>query len=258
MVEYLHRKYYQPRKLQMRACHPRDLVEQVVDMCRYQNREPAITRELLDAACGSYFLEETESQGVERMKPVVAVAQAVGRRRGRPRRRAGLPTARRGRATARSSRPRSPSRMVDRRAVHVHGGAARRRLPADGPVHGLLLLASEALVVVLTVFRRADRRRRSQPARARADDAVAARPAARRAAAGAALAPEAVTVLLSALGLLVVIGGKVSLGRSFGLMPANRGVVSTGLYRLVRHPIYMGYLITHVGFLAANPTLGTR
>ena len=54
---------------------------------------------------------------------------------------------------------------------------------------------------------------------------------------------------------LVVIAGKLSLGRSFGLMPANRGVVSTGLYRLVRHPIYMGYLITHVGFVAANPTL---
>jgi hypothetical protein len=63
MVEYLNRKYYQPRKLQMRACHPRDLVEQVVNICRYQNREPMITRELLDAACGSYFLEETESQG---------------------------------------------------------------------------------------------------------------------------------------------------------------------------------------------------
>jgi SpoVK/Ycf46/Vps4 family AAA+-type ATPase len=65
MVEYLQRKYYQPRKLQMRACHPRDLVEQVVDMCRYQNREPVITRELLDAACTSYFLEETGSQGNE-------------------------------------------------------------------------------------------------------------------------------------------------------------------------------------------------
>ena len=63
MVEYLLRKYYQPRKLQMRACHPRDLVEQVVNNCRYQNREPAITRELLDAACASYFLEESESQG---------------------------------------------------------------------------------------------------------------------------------------------------------------------------------------------------
>lgn len=63
MVEYLDRKYYKPRKLQMRACHPRDLISQVVDMCRYSNREPGITRELLDAACGSYFIEETESQG---------------------------------------------------------------------------------------------------------------------------------------------------------------------------------------------------
>ena len=52
----------------------------------------------------------------------------------------------------------------------------------------------------------------------------------------------------------MVIGGKLSLGRSFGLMPANRGIVSTGLYRVVRHPIYLGYLITHIGFVAANPT----
>ena len=65
MVEYLNRKYYQPRRLQMRACHPRDLLEQVIDMCRYQDREPVITRELLDAACGSYFLEESSSQGNE-------------------------------------------------------------------------------------------------------------------------------------------------------------------------------------------------
>ena len=66
MVEYLDRRYYTPKKLQMRACHPRDLVEQVVDICRYQGREPGITRELLDQACGSYFLEEVESQGVEK------------------------------------------------------------------------------------------------------------------------------------------------------------------------------------------------
>ena len=65
MVEYLHRKYYQPRKLQMRACHPRDLLEQVVDLCRYRGETPTISRELLDAACGSYFLEETSSQGNE-------------------------------------------------------------------------------------------------------------------------------------------------------------------------------------------------
>jgi hypothetical protein len=62
MIEYLQRKYYKPRHLQMRACHPRDLIDQVVDLCRYHGRAPVITRELLDAACSSYFLEEAESQ----------------------------------------------------------------------------------------------------------------------------------------------------------------------------------------------------
>ncbi len=52
----------------------------------------------------------------------------------------------------------------------------------------------------------------------------------------------------------MVIGGKISLGRSFGLIPANRGIVSSGLYRLVRHPIYLGYLVTHIAFVLANPT----
>lgn len=42
----------------MRACHPRDLVEQVMDMSRYQGKTPVITRELLDAACSSYFLDQ--------------------------------------------------------------------------------------------------------------------------------------------------------------------------------------------------------
>jgi hypothetical protein len=65
MVEYLNRKYYTPRRLQMRACHPRDLVEQVVDMCRYHGKTPALSRELLDAACLSYFLEESDSQAGE-------------------------------------------------------------------------------------------------------------------------------------------------------------------------------------------------
>jgi hypothetical protein len=58
IVEYLLRRYYEPRGLDMRACHPRDLVEQMVDMCRYQKRPMQITRELLDLACRNYFLEE--------------------------------------------------------------------------------------------------------------------------------------------------------------------------------------------------------
>jgi protein-S-isoprenylcysteine O-methyltransferase Ste14 len=124
-----------------------------------------------------------------------------------------------------------------------------------GRITGLLLLASEGLVVVLTVFRRST---------GVVDRSVRARilmtvslvgPLLVGPTAGGALLSEAMTVAILACGLVIVIGGKLSLGRSFGLMPANRGVVSTGLYRLVRHPIYMGYLFTHVGFLIANPTI---
>jgi protein-S-isoprenylcysteine O-methyltransferase Ste14 len=71
----------------------------------------------------------------------------------------------------------------------------------------------------------------------------------------AALAPDVVTTLLSAVGLAIAVVGKASLGRSFGLVPANRGVVMRGPYNLVRHPIYAGYLLTHVAFLAQYPSV---
>jgi protein-S-isoprenylcysteine O-methyltransferase Ste14 len=125
-----------------------------------------------------------------------------------------------------------------------------------GRVTGLLLLASEALVVILTVLRRpAGIVDRSTRARVLMVVSLIG-PALVTPASIPALLPEFTTVAVSACGLLVVIIGKLSLGRSFGLMPANRGVVSTGLYRVVRHPIYMGYLVTHAAFCAANPTIG--
>jgi protein-S-isoprenylcysteine O-methyltransferase Ste14 len=124
-----------------------------------------------------------------------------------------------------------------------------------GRLTGLLLLGSETLVVVLTVLRRSSSIVDRSP-RARVLTTLSIMgPFLVRPAAAVALVPETATVLLSGIGLTVVIGGKLSLGRSFGLMPANRGIVSTGLYRVVRHPIYLGYLITHVGFFAANPTV---
>ena len=123
-----------------------------------------------------------------------------------------------------------------------------------GHVTGLLLVASEGLVVVLTVFRRsAGTVDRTMRARLLTVFSCFGPPLVKPAASVAPMASEAFTVLVSAIGLLIVIVGKVSLGRSFGLTPANRGVVSSGVYRLVRHPIYLGYLVTHVGFVVANP-----
>jgi len=73
VIDYLQRRYYGPRNIEMRACQPRDLVNHVLDLASYQKRSPVITRELLDAACASYFLEEVEHQAASRRTERVAV-----------------------------------------------------------------------------------------------------------------------------------------------------------------------------------------
>jgi protein-S-isoprenylcysteine O-methyltransferase Ste14 len=118
---------------------------------------------------------------------------------------------------------------------------------------GLLLLVSEAMVVLLTIFRRrANIVDRSFAARAVTIVSLLGPPLLRPSN-GSALLPDVMTALISAVGLCFVIAGKLSLGRSFGLAPANRGIVESGPYLLVRHPIYTGYLVTHLAFLAAHP-----
>jgi protein-S-isoprenylcysteine O-methyltransferase Ste14 len=69
---------------------------------------------------------------------------------------------------------------------------------------------------------------------------------------GIKLVPEGLAAVIQVAGVSVQIYAKWSLGRSFGLLPANRGVIVAGPYRVVRHPLYLGYLVTDIGFLAAN------
>jgi protein-S-isoprenylcysteine O-methyltransferase Ste14 len=66
---------------------------------------------------------------------------------------------------------------------------------------------------------------------------------------GLAIIPVYVVAPLQIVAVSFVIWAKASLGRSFALLPANRGVMTGGAYRLVRHPIYAGYLAGHVLFL---------
>lgn len=123
-----------------------------------------------------------------------------------------------------------------------------------GHVTGLLLLASESLVVVLTLVRRRTKLVDRSAAGLLTTVMSVAGPPLLRAAEGPNTIPDAVTAVASAIGVGLVIVGKVALGRSFGIAPANRGVVVRGPYVLVRHPIYAGYLVTHVAFVVAHPT----
>jgi protein-S-isoprenylcysteine O-methyltransferase Ste14 len=123
-----------------------------------------------------------------------------------------------------------------------------------GHITGLLLLASESLVVVLTILRRRAILTDRSIAAAVATTLSLVGPPLVRAVNGQALLPDFVTAIVSGVGLLIVIAGKMALGRSFGIAPANRGVVARGPYAFVRHPIYAGYVVTHVAFAIAHPS----
>ena len=63
------------------------------------------------------------------------------------------------------------------------------------------------------------------------------------------------TGALATLGLVfelcgVILGqvARVYMGRSFGILPANRGIVSKGPFRWVRHPVYIGWLLLSIGY----------
>ncbi|HAR42934.1 MAG TPA: hypothetical protein DCS07_09945 [Bdellovibrionales bacterium] len=43
------------------------------------------------------------------------------------------------------------------------------------------------------------------------------------------------------------------LGVSFGISPAYRGTVESGVYRYTRHPMYTGYAIAEASFILSNP-----
>jgi protein-S-isoprenylcysteine O-methyltransferase Ste14 len=115
----------------------------------------------------------------------------------------------------------------------------------------VLLLVSEGVVLVFLLLRRPT-------------DRISLKPWDWLIAAGGSFVPLLVTTtgqtfapigtLLMLAGLITHIGAKLSLNLSFGLVAANRGVKQRGFYRLVRHPMYAGYILGHIGFLLVRPT----
>lgn len=127
-----------------------------------------------------------------------------------------------------------------------------RAFSITGAPHLLLLLGGELLSVVLVLSAR----------RARHADRSWAPLAATvvstfyfffvRLDYGTPVLPELLCNAIQLCGIGTQIAAKLRLGRSYGVLPELRGLVTDGPYRWVRHPIYLGYLINHVGFLLAN------
>ena len=55
---YLVDRYYRKTNRPLRACHPRDIVDQVVTVARYNEQEPALSKEFIDQACTNYFVQQ--------------------------------------------------------------------------------------------------------------------------------------------------------------------------------------------------------
>lgn len=57
------------------------------------------------------------------------------------------------------------------------------------------------------------------------------------------------------VGVVFQIASFAGLNRSFGIVPANRGVKTTGVYRFIRHPMYLSSMIFSTGYFLANISL---
>jgi protein-S-isoprenylcysteine O-methyltransferase Ste14 len=72
---------------------------------------------------------------------------------------------------------------------------------------------------------------------------------------GPPIVPVWGAVFLMLYGLLISVSAKLSLRRSFGVVAARRSIRHGGPYRIIRHPMYLGYIITNIGALLINPSV---
>ena len=131
---------------------------------------------------------------------------------------------------------------------------ARRLAPSLGkePLNSLLLI-SESIIVGFVVFRRTTLAVSRNPldwllALAGTLPPLLLRPG------GQPFGPPMIAGVIVIVGTVTHLWAKLALRRSFGIAAANRGVKIGGPYRIVRHPMYLGYAITWAGFVLLNPT----
>jgi predicted ATPase with chaperone activity len=56
-LAYLLQEWYIKRNRKLRASHPRDICDQILDISRYMSVDPSMSQEMIDQACDAYFVE---------------------------------------------------------------------------------------------------------------------------------------------------------------------------------------------------------
>jgi predicted ATPase with chaperone activity len=61
-VDHIYRRWYEGRGIHPRACHPRDILDHLVDIARFYEGKPVLTADMVDRACRSYFLDDSRKE----------------------------------------------------------------------------------------------------------------------------------------------------------------------------------------------------
>ena len=65
---------------------------------------------------------------------------------------------------------------------------------------------------------------------------------------GSPIVPIVIPGVLVMISVALMIYARLTLGRSIGYVPADRGIITSGAYKFVRHPIYSGLFVTLLAF----------
>ncbi|MBU0823271.1 MAG: isoprenylcysteine carboxylmethyltransferase family protein [Alphaproteobacteria bacterium] len=140
--------------------------------------------------------------------------------------------------------------------VTLLGTLASRLIPSaieTGHYQNWFILLAEGCVVFFVLFRRATNNISLRPLDWALGFGGTLAPMLVIASSDTPLVPLALCSFLIVGGMLFQVYAKFTLRRSFGVIAANRGVKVSGPYRFMRHPMYAGYAITHLGFLLSGP-----
>ena len=119
----------------------------------------------------------------------------------------------------------------------------------------LLLVLSEGFVVVFVLLRRSTQNISQKPRDWLMALGGTVAPLLVDTSEGGVLAPIGFLIVMMLAGIFLQLAAKLTLGRRFGVVPANRGVTVAGPYRLLRHPMYAGYLLTHIAYFLGHASL---
>jgi isoprenylcysteine carboxyl methyltransferase (ICMT) family protein YpbQ len=161
--------------------------------------------------------------------------------------------------------PRFPARRLDQAldglermlVLILYGWLVFRIVKNFAPDNGavdLLLLLSEGLVVFYFLIRRRALNISRRPVEWLAAMIATCAALLVLPEPGQGLVPLQLAACVLLAGMIIQILAKITLGRSIGCVPAHRGVKVSGPYRFIRHPMYAGYSLSHLAFLAANPS----